>query len=112
MAEIVMLFRRTFQRSTAAHKGEWQKSAEQSFEVRGKTLGIVGYGNIGTQLSMLAENMGMLVIFSDHTDKLRHGNVELTNSLDELLACSDVITMHVPDTKVTRGMIGTAEIAK
>jgi D-3-phosphoglycerate dehydrogenase len=112
MAEIVMLFRRTFQRSTAAHKGEWQKSAKQSFEVRGKTLGIVGYGNIGSQLSMLAETMGMRVIFSDHTDKLRHGNVEPANSLDELLACSDVVTMHVPDTKATQNMIGAAEIAK
>jgi D-3-phosphoglycerate dehydrogenase len=112
MAEIVMLFRRTFQRSIAAHKGEWKKSAEQSFEVRGKTLGIIGYGNIGTQLSMLAEAMGMRVIFSDHTDKLRHGNVEPANSLDELLACSDVVTMHVPDTKATLNMIGAAEIAK
>lgn len=112
MAEIVMLFRRTFQRSTAAHKGEWQKSAEQSFEVRGKTLGIVGYGNIGTQLSMLAEAMGMRVIFSDHTDKLRHGNVEPVNSLGELLEQSDVVTMHVPDTAATRNMIGTTEIVK
>ena len=112
MAEIVMLFRRTFQRSTAAHKGEWQKSAEQSFEVRGKTLGIVGYGNIGTQLSMLAEAMGMRVIFSDHTDKLRHGNVESVNSLDELLEQSDVVTIHVPDTAATRNMIGTTEIVK
>jgi len=112
MAEIVMLFRRTFQRSTAAHTGEWQKSAEQSFEVRGKTLGIVGYGNIGTQLSMLAEAMGMRVIFSDHTDKLRHGNVEPVNSLGELLEQSDVVTMHVPDTAATRNMIGTTEIVK
>ena len=112
MAEIVMLFRRTFQRSTAAHKGEWQKSAEQSFEVRGKTLGIVGYGNIGTQLSMLAEAMGMRVIFSDHTEKLRHGNVEPVNSLGELLEQSDVVTMHVPDTAATRNMIGTTEIVK
>jgi D-3-phosphoglycerate dehydrogenase len=112
MAEIIMLFRRTFQRSTAAHKGEWQKSANQSYEVRGKTLGIVGYGNIGSQLSMLAEAMGMRVIFSDHTDKLRHGNVEPASSLGELLAASDVVTMHVPDTAATRNMIGAAEIAK
>ncbi|MEZ7844572.1 MAG: phosphoglycerate dehydrogenase [Rhodospirillales bacterium] len=112
MAEVVMLFRRTFQRSTAAHKGEWQKSAEQSFEVRGKTLGIVGYGNIGTQLSMLAEAMGMRVIFSDHTDKLRHGNVEPVHSLGELLEQSDVVTMHVPDTPATRNMVGAVEIAK
>jgi D-3-phosphoglycerate dehydrogenase len=111
IAEIVMLFRRTFPRSVAAHAGGWEKSAAGSREVRGKTLGIVGYGNIGTQLSMLAEAMGMRVIFFDHTDKLRHGNVEPTNSLGELLAEADVVSLHVPDTEATRGMIGGTEIA-
>jgi len=111
IAEIVMLFRRTFARSMAAHRGSWQKSAEASYEVRGKTLGIIGYGNIGSQLAMLAEAMGMRVIYSDHTDKLRHGNVEPVN-LDELLDQSDVVTLHVPDTLETRAMIGAAEIAK
>lgn len=112
IAEVVMLFRRTFPRSVAAHKGGWEKSAIGSREVRGKTLGIIGYGNIGSQLSMLAETMGMRVIYFDHTDKLRHGNVEPAASLDDLLARSDVISLHVPDTNETRDMIGAAEIAK
>lgn len=112
IAEIVMLFRRTFARSTAAHLGNWQKSADASFEVRGKTLGIVGYGNIGSQLAVLAESMGMRVIYSDHTDKLRHGNVEPVGSLDELLEKSDVVSLHVPDTKATRNMIGAEQISK
>jgi len=111
IAEIVMLFRRTFPRSVAAHAGGWQKSAVGSREVRGKTLGIVGYGNIGTQLSMLAEAMGMRVVYYDHTDKLRHGNVEPTASLGDLLKAADVVSLHVPDTAETRGMIGAAEIA-
>ncbi len=112
IAEIVMLFRRTFARSTAAHHGEWQKSANASYEVRGKTLGIVGYGNIGSQLAVLAESLGMRVVYSDHTDKLRHGNVEPTNSLDELLEQADVVSLHVPDTKATRNMITADKIAK
>ena len=76
IGEIVMLLRRIFPRSVAAHDGGWDKSADGSREVRGRTLGIVGYGNIGSQLSMLAEAMGMRVIFYDRTDKLRHGNTE------------------------------------
>ncbi len=78
IAEIVMLFRRVLPKSAAAHTGGWDKSANGSREVRGKTLGIVGYGNIGSQLSTLAEAMGMRVIYHDHTDKLSHGNVEPT----------------------------------
>jgi len=112
IAETVMLYRRTFARSMAAHRGEWQKSADGSNEVRGKVLGIVGYGNIGHQLAVLAEAMGMRVIFYDHTDKLRHGNVEPTNSLDELLSKSDVVSLHVPDTAATRNMIRAEEIAQ
>ncbi len=110
IAEIVMLFRRTFPRSMAAHTGGWDKSATRSREIRGKTLGIVGYGNIGSQLAVLAEGMGLRVIYFDHTDKLRHGNVEPTTSLDDLLRRSDVVTLHVPDTTETRGMIGAREI--
>ena len=112
IAEIVMLMRRIVQKSTAAHAGGWEKSAAGSFEVRGKTLGIVGYGNIGSQLSTLAEAFGMRVIYYDHTDKLRHGNVEPSASLDELLARADVVSLHVPDTPATQGMIGAAEIAR
>jgi len=111
IGEIVMLLRRIPARSNAAHQGLWDKSANNSYEVRGKTLGIVGYGNIGTQLSNLAEAMGMRVIFFDVADKLRHGNTESVGSLKELLAQSDVVSLHVPETPATHGMIGRAEIA-
>ena len=110
IGEIVMLFRRIAPRSRAAHEGRWDKSATNSVEVRGKTLGIVGYGNIGSQLSNLAEGMGMRVIYFDTTDKLRHGNTEPVGSLEELLAASDVVSLHVPETPGTHGMIGEAEI--
>jgi D-3-phosphoglycerate dehydrogenase len=112
IGEIVMLLRRIVPRSVAAHAGGWDKSADGSREVRGKTLGIVGYGNIGSQLSNLAESMGMRVIFFDLTDKLRHGNTEPTASLEELLATSDVVSLHVPETPQTAGMIGAREIAQ
>ena len=111
VGEIVMLMRRVLPRSAAAHAGGWDKSASGSFEVRGKTLGIVGYGNIGSQLSTLAEAMGMRVAYFDIVDKLRHGNTEPAGSLGELLAASDVVSLHVPETPDTAGMIGAAEIA-
>ncbi|WP_429006991.1 phosphoglycerate dehydrogenase [Roseixanthobacter psychrophilus] len=111
IGEIVMLLRRIPDRSAAAHEGRWDKSANDSHEVRGKTLGIVGYGNIGSQLSNLAEAMGMRVLFYDHADKLRHGNTESTASLYELLGQSDVVSLHVPETPATHGMIGRDEIA-
>jgi D-3-phosphoglycerate dehydrogenase len=110
IGEIVMLLRRIFPRSVAAHQGAWDKSATDSHEVRGRTLGIVGYGNIGSQLSTLAEAMGMKVIFFDQTDKLRHGNTEPVESLPDLLAQSDIVTLHVPETPATAGMIGEAEL--
>jgi D-3-phosphoglycerate dehydrogenase len=110
IGEIVMLLRRIFPRSIAAHEGAWDKSATDSHEVRGRTLGIVGYGNIGSQLSMLAEAMGMKVIFFDHTDKLRHGNTEPVETLQDLLAQSDIVSLHVPETPATSGMIGEAEL--
>lgn len=111
IGEIVMLLRRIPDRSNAAHDGRWDKSANDSHEVRGKTLGIIGYGNIGSQLSNLAEAMGMKVVFYDHTDKLRHGNTESTTSLRDLLAQSDVVSLHVPETPATAGMIGRDEFA-
>ncbi|MGM4927243.1 phosphoglycerate dehydrogenase [Tardiphaga sp. 619_E2_N8_5] len=111
IGEIVMLFRRIISRSNLAHEGGWEKSANNSYEVRGKTLGIVGYGSIGSQLSNLAEALGMRVIFYDHTDRLRHGNTEPVGSLQELLAQSDVVSMHVPETPATQGMIGRDEFA-
>ena len=110
IGEIVMLLRRIFPRSSAAHKGGWDKSATDSHEVRGRTLGIVGYGNIGSQLSTLAEGMGMKVIYYDHTDRLRHGNTEPVESLQNLLAQSDIVSLHVPETLATHGMIGEAEL--
>lgn len=111
IAEIVMLMRGAFTKSMAAHNGRWLKTAAGSNEVRGKTLGIVGYGNIGSQLAVLAEAMGMRVVYYDHTDKLRHGNVEPVSSLGELLAVADVVSLHLPQTPETRGMIGAAELA-
>jgi D-3-phosphoglycerate dehydrogenase len=110
IGEIVMLLRQILPRSNAAHAGGWQKSAAGSHEVRGKTLGIVGYGNIGTQLSTLAEAMGMRVIYYDLIDKLRHGNTEPVATLGQLLGQSDVVTLHVPQTPATHGMIGAKEI--
>ncbi len=110
IGEIVMLLRRIFPLSVSAHEGGWDKSATDSHEVRGRTLGIVGYGNIGSQLSMLAEAMGMKVIFFDQTDKLRHGNTEPVESLQDLLTQSDIVSMHVPETLATSGMIGAAEL--
>ena len=110
IGEIVMLMRRIFSRSVSAHSGGWDKSATASREVRGKTLGIVGYGNIGVQLSTLAEMMGMRVIFFDVVDKLRHGNTEPAETLTDLLGQSDVVSLHVPDNPSTAGMIGEAEI--
>jgi len=111
IGEIVMLLRRVLPRSARAHQGGWDKSATGSFEVRGKVLGIVGYGNIGSQLSTLAEAMGLHVLYYDRADKLRHGNTEPVATLEALLARSDVVSLHVPDTAATRGMIGAAEIA-
>ncbi|MHC2103517.1 phosphoglycerate dehydrogenase [Methylobacterium sp. CM6246] len=110
IGEIVMLLRRILPRSASAHAGGWDKSATGAFEVRGKTLGIVGYGNIGSQLSNLAEAMGMRVIFHDLTDKLRHGNTEPVDSLETLLALSDVVSLHVPETPATHGLMNAARI--
>jgi len=112
LGEIVMLLRGVFPKSTAAHAGEWDKSADGYREVRGRTLGIVGYGNIGKQLSVLAESFGMRVIFYDTAGRLPLGNASRCASLDELLHWSDVVTVHVPETAETMGMIGAAQIAK
>ena len=110
IAEIIMLLRGVFPKSVAAHQGGWEKSATGYHEVRGKTLGIIGYGNIGSQLAVIAEALGMRVIYYDRTDKLRHGNVAPAATLDELLAMSDIITMHVPEAPDTRNMICAREL--
>ena len=112
MGEIICLLRGVFPKSVAAHAGEWVKSADGYREVRGRTLGIVGYGNIGSQLSVLAESFGMRVMYYDTVAKLPHGNASRCASLDELLHWSDIVTMHVPETPATEGMIGAAQIAR
>ena len=109
LGEIIMLLRGIPQRNAAAHRGEWQKTANQSFEARGKTLGIIGYGHIGTQLSIMAENIGMRVQFYDIEDKLVLGNATQVD-FSTLLKTSDVVTLHVPETPQTKNMIGEAEL--
>ncbi len=111
IAEIIMLVRGIPEKNAVVHRGGWNKSAKDSFEVRGKTLGIVGYGSIGTQLSILAENLGMKVIYHDVVTKLPLGNAHQVASLDELLANADIVTLHVPDLPSTRNMITTKELA-
>ncbi len=110
IGEIVMLMRGIVGRSNAAHLGQWDKSADGSHEVRGKTLGIVGYGNIGSQLSVLAEAMGMRVIYFDTLDKLPHGNARPMPTLHALLGESDVVSLHVPEMPSTCNLIGAPEL--
>ncbi|HXK05597.1 MAG TPA: phosphoglycerate dehydrogenase [Verrucomicrobiae bacterium] len=111
LAEIVLLMRGIPQRNAAAHRGEWVKTAAGSHEVRGKTLGIVGYGHIGTQVGLLAEAFGMQVLYRDIEAKLALGNAKAVASLDALLASADVVTLHVPETPETQGMMGAPQIA-
>lgn len=110
IAEMISLSRQLGDRNTKAHLGEWVKSAEGSHEVRGKTLGIVGYGHIGSQVSVLAESMGVKVVFYDVIKKLPLGNAEAKTSLEELLKVSDFVTLHVPETPETKDMIGAPEL--
>ena len=110
IAEMIALSRQLGDRNTKAHQGEWIKSAEGSKEVRGKTLGIVGYGHIGSQVSVLAESMGLQVCFFDTVKKLSLGNARATSSLEELLIQSDFVTLHVPEIPETMNMIGAKEL--
>ncbi|MDB5478199.1 MAG: D-3-phosphoglycerate dehydrogenase, partial [Alphaproteobacteria bacterium] len=112
LGEIIMLMRRIPAKDKAAHRGEWLKAVDGATEVRGKTLGIVGYGHIGTQLSVLAENFGMRIVFYDVLDKLALGNARKCHSLDELLAQSDIVSLHVPNTPQTKMMIKAAEMQR
>ncbi|GGF66928.1 phosphoglycerate dehydrogenase [Alteromonas lipolytica] len=112
LGQLILLLRRVPQKNAEAHRGGWDKSAEGSYEARGKTLGIIGYGHIGTQLSILAEHLGMKVRFFDIEDKLVLGNSEQVKALDDLLAMSDVVSLHVPETPETKNMIGQAQLAK
>ncbi len=111
IAEMISLARQLGDRSMKAHVGEWIKSAEGSHEVRGKTLGIVGYGHIGSQVSVLAEAMGLKVVFFDIVKKLPLGNAVVKSSLEELLKVSDFVTLHVPETPETKDMMGAKEFA-
>lgn len=111
IAEAVALSRRLTERSSQMHAGIWDKSAAGAREVRGKTLGIVGYGHIGTQVSILAEAMGMRVLYHDILPKLPLGNARAAESLDALLTQSDIVTLHVPDTEATARLIGARELA-
>jgi D-3-phosphoglycerate dehydrogenase len=111
MAEIVMLARKLGDRVREMHAGQWQKVATGSYEVRGKTLGIVGYGHIGRQVGVIAEALGMRVLFFDIAAKLPMGNNHPTKTLDELLSQSDFVTLHVPETPQTKRMMGAHEIA-
>jgi D-3-phosphoglycerate dehydrogenase len=112
LAEIIMLLRRVPEKNAAAHRGGWDKSANGSFEARGKVLGIVGYGHIGSQLSILAEQLGMQVRFYDIETKLPLGNALSVGSLDALLEQADVVTLHVPETAQTQWMISARQLAK
>jgi len=111
MSEIVMLSRRLGDRAREMHEGQWRKVATGSFEVRTKTLGIIGYGHIGRQIGVIAEALGMRVLFFDTAAKLPMGNNRATKTLGELLEQSDFVTLHVPETPQTRGMMGKDEIA-
>lgn len=112
LAEIVMLLRGIPQKNALLHRGGWTKSAAGSYEARGKVLGIVGYGHIGTQIGVLAEQLGMSVVFCDVETRLPLGNARPLGSLDALLAAADVVTLHVPETPATRMMIGERELAR
>jgi D-3-phosphoglycerate dehydrogenase / 2-oxoglutarate reductase len=112
IAEIIMLMRGIPAKSAECHRGGWSKSAANSFEIRGKKLGIVGYGNIGTQLSVMAESMGMKVFFYDIVTKLPIGNATQVGSLNELLGMCDVISMHVPETDATKWMMDAEQFAQ
>jgi len=110
IAECILLLRNIPVKNAAAHKGKWLKSASNSFEVRGKNLGIIGYGHIGSQVSILAEALGMNVYYYDIVKKLSLGKAVACSSLDELLSIAHLVTLHVPETPVTRNMISKREI--
>lgn len=112
LAEAILLLRRIPQKNAECHRGGWSKSASGSYEVRDKVLGIVGYGHIGTQVGLLAEGLGMRVIFHDIEPKLTLGNARAAASLEDLLQRADIVTLHVPQTPQTAMMFGAAQLAK
>ena len=110
LAQVIMLMRGLPQKNASMHRGEWNKSAAGSFEIRGKKLGIVGYGNIGSQISVLAESLGMQVLYFDVEEKLALGNAKKVNTLKDLLKRSDLVTLHVDGNPDNEGMIGKKEL--
>jgi D-3-phosphoglycerate dehydrogenase len=112
LADIIALTRRLTVLDRSMHDGIWNKSADGSHEVRGRTLGIIGYGNIGTQLSVLAENLGMSVVFYDTAEKLALGNARRADSLDELLDVADIVTLHVDGRSGNAGLFGAKQFAR
>ena len=112
IAEAILLLRGVAEKNAKAHRGEWQKSAKNSYEIRGKKLGIVGYGSIGSQLSVIAEALGMEVYFYDVVTKLSLGNATQVDSMKELLNISDIVSLHVPETPATKDMMGEAQFAE
>lgn len=112
LAQAILLLRGVPEKSAKAHRGEWQKSAKNSFEIRGKKLGIIGYGNIGTQFSVLAESLGMDVYFYDVVSKLSIGNATQVGTLQELLNIADVVSLHVPETPATKYMFKAEQFAQ
>lgn len=112
LAETILLLRGIPEKNALVHRGGWSKSAEGSFEARGKVLGIVGYGSIGTQLSVLAESLGMQVIYFDVVTKLPLGNARQVGSMSELFAQADVVSLHVPELASTKNMMGAEQFAQ
>lgn len=112
LAEAILLLRGIPDKNAKAHRGVWLKSATNSYEIRGKKLGIIGYGSIGSQLSVLAESLGMNVYFYDVITKLPLGNAKQVDSLDELFGIADIVSLHVPETAATQDMIGESQLAK
>jgi D-3-phosphoglycerate dehydrogenase len=111
VSEVIALARQLFDRSREVHEGKWRKVATSCYEVRGKTLGIVGYGHIGSQVGVLAESLGMRVITYDIRATLPMGNTKATDTLSALLRASDFVTLHVPETPQTKNLIGESELA-
>lgn len=111
LGEMIMLVRQIMPKNRAAHEGRWTKTTKGAHELRGKTLGIVGYGHIGSQLSILAEGLGLSVGYYDSQPKLPLGNAKRFDSYEELLRCSDIVSFHVPDTPKTRNMLDANHLA-
>ncbi len=112
IAEAILLLRGIAEKNAKAHRGEWQKSASGSYEIRGKTLGIIGYGSIGMQLGIIAESLGMQVLFYDVSSKLPLGNATQVGRLKELLAKADITSLHVPETDATKNLISSKELSQ